>query len=50
MFSGHGDRNDLINFVQMQSPETLRNIFLVHGEYESMESFKATLAEEDIHR
>ena len=23
----------------------LKNIFLVHGEYESMESFKATLAE-----
>ncbi len=46
VFSGHGDRNDLTNFVSMQSPETLRNIFLVHGEYESMESFKATLAEE----
>lgn len=46
VFSGHGDRNDLINFVGMQSPETLRNIFLVHGDYESMESFKATLAEE----
>ncbi|GAB3506262.1 MBL fold metallo-hydrolase [Spirosoma knui] len=45
VFSGHGDRNDLMNFVGMQSPETLRNIFLVHGEYESMESFKATLAE-----
>jgi metallo-beta-lactamase family protein len=46
VFSGHGDRNDLINFVGMQSPETLKNIFLVHGEYGSMESFKATLAEE----
>jgi metallo-beta-lactamase family protein len=46
VFSGHGDRNDLINFVGMQSPETLKSIFLVHGEYESMESFKATLAEE----
>ena len=46
VFSGHGDRTDLINFVKMQSPETLRSIFLVHGEYESMEAFKATLAEE----
>jgi metallo-beta-lactamase family protein len=45
VFSGHGDRNDLLEFVGMQSPETLKNIFLVHGEYESMESFKATLAE-----
>lgn len=46
VFSGHGDRNDLMTFVGRQSPETLKNIFLVHGEYESMESFKATLTEE----
>ncbi|WP_338875945.1 MBL fold metallo-hydrolase [Spirosoma sp. SC4-14] len=45
VFSGHGDRNDLMSFVGKQSPETLKNIFLVHGEYESMESFKATLSE-----
>ncbi|GAB3696697.1 MBL fold metallo-hydrolase [Spirosoma flavus] len=45
VFSGHGDRNDLINFVSMQSPETLKSVFLVHGEYESMESFRDTLAE-----
>ncbi|MEZ0486893.1 MBL fold metallo-hydrolase RNA specificity domain-containing protein [Fibrella aquatica] len=45
VFSGHGDRNDLINFVQMQSPETLKNIFLVHGDASSMEAFKDTLAE-----
>lgn len=46
VFSGHGDRNDLVNFVCMQPRETLKTVFLVHGEYESMESFKATLAEE----
>ncbi|WP_080055890.1 MBL fold metallo-hydrolase RNA specificity domain-containing protein [Spirosoma aerolatum] len=46
VFSGHGDRNDLINFVGMQSPDTLKSIFLVHGEFESMESFRDTLAEE----
>lgn len=45
VFSGHGDRNDLLNFVQMQSPDTLKNIFLVHGDAGSMESFKETLAE-----
>ncbi|WP_375446358.1 MBL fold metallo-hydrolase RNA specificity domain-containing protein [uncultured Fibrella sp.] len=45
VFSGHGDRNDLLNFVQMQSPETLKTIFLVHGDAGSMESFKETLAE-----
>ncbi|MBD2701606.1 MBL fold metallo-hydrolase [Spirosoma sp. BT702] len=45
VFSGHGDRNDLVSFVSMQSPETLKSVFLVHGEYESMESFRDTLAE-----
>lgn len=45
VFSGHGDRNDLMHFVQMQSPETLKNIFLVHGDASSMEAFKDTLAE-----
>ena len=45
VFSGHGDRNDLLGFVQMQSSEKLKNIFLVHGETSSMEAFKETLAE-----
>lgn len=45
VFSGHGDRGDLLGFVQMQSPETLKRIFLVHGETSSMEAFKGTLAE-----
>lgn len=45
VFSGHGDRDDLLRFVQMQSPEILKKIFLVHGEYPSMEAFRNTLAE-----
>jgi metallo-beta-lactamase family protein len=45
VFSGHGDRDDLMEFVTAQSSETLKSIFLVHGEYESMESFRDTLAE-----
>ena len=45
VFSGHGDRNDLMHFVQMQSPETLKQIFLVHGDASSMEAFKGTLGE-----
>ncbi len=45
VFSGHGDRNDLLNFVGMQSPETLKRIFLIHGDYSSMEAFRDTLAE-----
>ena len=45
VFSGHGDRNDLLNFVEMQPADRLKSIFLVHGEHSSMEAFKETLAE-----
>ncbi len=45
VFSGHGDRDDLMRFVNMQSPDKLKKIFLVHGEESSMVSFKGTLAE-----
>ncbi len=43
VFSGHGDQDDLVEFVRQQSPEQLKQIFLVHGEKPSMESFKNTL-------
>lgn len=45
VFSGHGDRDDLLRFVKMQSPDSLKKVFLVHGEYPSMEAFRTTLAE-----
>lgn len=42
-FSAHGDQNDLVNFASgTGSP---KNIFLVHGEEESMEIFKGKLLE-----
>ena len=40
VFSGHGDQNDLIRFVKMQDPETLKGVFLVHGEQQSMADFQ----------
>ncbi|MEI7585523.1 MBL fold metallo-hydrolase [Runella sp.] len=43
VFSGHGDQEDLVAFVRQQSPEQLKQIFLVHGEKPSMDSFKNTL-------
>ncbi|MFN4085476.1 MAG: MBL fold metallo-hydrolase RNA specificity domain-containing protein [Spirosomataceae bacterium] len=45
VFSGHGDLNDLINFVDRQPRETLKKVFLVHGELTSMENFKGILEE-----
>jgi metallo-beta-lactamase family protein len=44
VFSGHGDVDDLTHFVKYQSPEKLKRIFLIHGEYQSMIDFQAHLA------
>lgn len=46
VFSGHGDLNDLKSFVKNQSKDSLKEIFLVHGEQKTMEDFKTSLAEE----
>jgi metallo-beta-lactamase family protein len=46
VFSGHGDRDDLVRFVKYQSPEKLKKVFLVHGEFTSMAAFQQTLADE----
>ncbi|GAB3900312.1 MBL fold metallo-hydrolase [Larkinella knui] len=46
VFSGHGDRDDLVRFVKHQSPEKLKKVFLVHGEFTSMSAFQQTLLEE----
>ncbi|MCA0229220.1 MAG: MBL fold metallo-hydrolase [Bacteroidetes bacterium] len=43
VFSGHGDKEDLLTFVQQQAPAELKKIFLVHGEKPSMDHFKNTL-------
>jgi metallo-beta-lactamase family protein len=43
VFSGHGDCHDLMKFVQWQSPQQLKKMFLVHGEYESMQAFQSDL-------
>lgn len=44
VFSGHGDRDDLIDFVKNQDSSQLKNIFLIHGEAQSMRDFRDTLA------
>lgn len=42
-FSGHGDYNEMIGFLNCQDKEEIRNIFLVHGEYESQLFYKEQL-------
>lgn len=45
VFSGHGDLDDLIDFVKTQDKEKTKNVFLVHGELHTMQNFKNTLTE-----
>lgn len=43
-FSGHADRNNLLNWVRPQA-KTLRGVFLVHGEPEPMAALAAGIAD-----
>jgi len=46
IFSGHGDFDDLMHFIKQQNTQELSKIFLVHGEYSSMQAFGKSLQEE----
>ncbi|MEO6521099.1 MAG: MBL fold metallo-hydrolase [Mucilaginibacter sp.] len=41
--SAHGDYNDLIHFLNCQKQEEVKQIFLVHGEYNIQQAFEARL-------
>lgn len=41
-FSAHGDRNEMLDFIQNQKPR-LKRLFLVHGEYDTQQSWKSFL-------
>ncbi len=43
--SGHADQQGLLEFVEGQSPQTLKKIWLVHGEYESQKVLAGLLSE-----
>lgn len=46
LFSGHGDHNDLVDFVKQQDKLKFRKVFLVHGETSSMEALSQSLKDE----
>ena len=51
-FSGHGDYNEMLQFLSCQTPARVQKVFLVHGEYETQISFKLKLEKagyKDIH-
>ncbi|MCZ4242819.1 MBL fold metallo-hydrolase RNA specificity domain-containing protein [Pedobacter punctiformis] len=41
--SAHGDYEDLLNFLSGQNPDLVKQLFLVHGEYEVQQHFAARL-------
>jgi len=43
LLSGHGDHDDLLNTVKNQRPESLKRVFLVHGESKSLESLASAI-------
>jgi metallo-beta-lactamase family protein len=43
--SAHGDYDDLLHFLACQDPARVKEIFLVHGEYEVQEHFSGKLKE-----
>ncbi len=44
--SAHGDYEDLLKFISGQHPQTLKKIFLVHGEYDVQKDFAVRLREQ----
>ena len=46
VLSAHGDHDDLMNTVKQLDKGKLKNIFLVHGEVQSMDAFATALEEE----
>jgi metallo-beta-lactamase family protein len=45
-FSGHADKNDLLEFVSECLP--LKRIFLVHGDMEQLSAFNETLTQKGL--
>ena len=46
LLSGHGDHQDLVNTVKQQNPQTLKNVFLVHGENEAADELRLKIQEQ----
>jgi metallo-beta-lactamase family protein len=48
-FSAHADRGEITDFVRNQQ-DSVKKLFLVHGEIERQESLKAHLLEQGFHQ
>jgi metallo-beta-lactamase family protein len=48
-FSGHGDYNEMIDFLSCQDKELIRKVFLVHGEYDVQKEYAEKLKAAGFH-
>ena len=49
-YSGHGDYREMAEYLSCQEPDRLKNIFLVHGEYETQVNYRAYLESQGFDR
>jgi metallo-beta-lactamase family protein len=42
-FSGHGDYNEMLNYICCQDKSKLKKVFLVHGDFESQQFYQGVL-------
>ena len=49
-FSAHADKNELLEYVGRFDRSALKNIFLVHGDYDQAQKFSAALTEKKYQR
>jgi metallo-beta-lactamase family protein len=48
-FSGHGDYQEMLNFIGCQDKQQLKKVFLVHGEYSAQTFYKEKLQAAGFH-
>lgn len=49
-FSAHADGHELLRYVERFDKQQLKNIFLVHGDYDQSQKFAAVLTEKNFRR
>jgi metallo-beta-lactamase family protein len=47
-YSGHGDQQEMLDFLSNLDRNKLKKIFLVHGELDSQQEFKIALEENNF--
>ena len=49
-YSAHGDYNEMLQYLSCQKPEEIKEMFLVHGEYEVQVDWKEKLLDKGFRK